>query len=203
MRIQLSKFFTVIVVLGILATACAPTAETATATPVATATQATQSTAEAPQESGPKTVTGKLTYTNLFFTEGVAQPVIILEDQGGFVKRDRKFLIPIESQIIGEITSDFYTSPVSYSLSLPAEPNGTLHDVDHDGNEETGVMIFAVAYWTNTWGDPFLERRDQGGGGWSTAYASTKVSADRNSYFEVYGGKYLVYCAGCRSTVPL
>ena len=199
MRIQLSKFFIVIVVLSIMASACAPTGENSTATPVITATQPTQ---EAPQESGPKTVTGKLTYTNLFFTEGVAQPVIILEDQGGFVTRDRRFLIPVESQTIGELTSDFYTSPVSYSLSLPAEPNGTLHDVDHDGKEETGVMIFAVAYWTNTWGDPFLERRDQGGGGWSTAYASTKVSSERDSYLEVYGGKYLVYAPDAGQQFP-
>ncbi len=106
-------------------------------------------------EGGPKTITGTVAYTNIFFTEGVAQPVIILEDQGGFVTRDRKFLIPVESQVIGEITSDFYTSPFTYSISLPAEPNGTLHDVDHDNVDETGVMIFAVAYWTNTWGDPF------------------------------------------------
>jgi C-terminal processing protease CtpA/Prc len=199
MRNRLSKFFTLIGLLSILVSACAPTQETGTATPTATATQPTQ---EAPQESGPKTVTGTLTYTNLFFTEGVAQPVIILEDQGGFVMRDRRFLIPVESQTIGELTSDFYTSPVSYSLSLPAEPNGTLHDVDHDGKEETGVMIFAVAYWTNTWGDPFLERRDQGGGGWSTAYASTKVSADRDSYLEVYGGKYLVYAPDAGQQFP-
>jgi len=146
-----------------------------------------------PEGTGPQTVSGTVTYTNTFFTQGVAQPVIILEDQGGFVTRDRKFLIPIESQVIGKITSDFYTSPFSYSLDLPAEPNGTLHDVDHDGKNETGVMVFAVAYWTNTWGDPYLERRDQGGGGWSSAYASTRVSDDRDFYLEVYGGKYLVY----------
>jgi C-terminal processing protease CtpA/Prc len=143
-----------------------------------------------------------LSYTNFFFTEGVAQPVIILEDQGGFVTRDRKFLIPVESQVIGEITSDFYTSPFTYNISLPAEPNGTLHDVDHDNIDETGVMIFAVAYWTNTWGDPFLERRDQGGGGWSGAYASTKVSDDPNSYLEVYGGKYLVYAQDGQQQFP-
>jgi C-terminal processing protease CtpA/Prc len=119
--------------------------------------------------------------------------VIILEDQGGFVTRDRKFVIPVESQVIGKITSDFYTSPFTYSLDLPGQPNGTLHDVDHDGKEETGVMVFAVAYWTNTWGDPYLERRDQGGGGWSSAYASTKVTDDRDFYLEVFGGKYLVY----------
>ena len=196
MRLKLSRLLSLTVILGVITSACLPQVETETSTPIATTTQ------EALQESGPKTVTGELTYTNLFFTEGVAQPVIILEDQGGFVRRERKFLIPIESQVIGEITSDFYTSPVSYSLSLPAEPNGTLHDVDHDGKEETGVMIFAVAYWTNTWGDPYLERRDQGGGGWSSAYASTKVSSDRDSYFEVYGGKYLVYAPDAGQQFP-
>jgi C-terminal processing protease CtpA/Prc len=161
-----------------------------------------QTTAPTPDGSGPKTIAGTLTYTNTFFTAGVAQPVIILEDQGGFVTRNRKFLIPVESQVIGEITSDFYTSPFTYSLSLPSKPNGTLHDVDHDGQKETGVMIFAVAYWTNTWGDPYLERRDQFGGGWSGAYASTKVSDDPNSYLEVYGGKYLVYAPDGQQQFP-
>lgn len=153
-------------------------------------------------EGGPKIVTGKVTYTNAFFTSGVAEPEIILEDEGGFVTRNRKFVIPIESQVIGEITSDFYKSPFTYSLSLPAEPNGTLHDVNHDGKVDKGVMIFAVAYWTNTWGDPFLERRDQGGGGWSTAYASTRVSDNRDSYLEVYGGKYLVYAPDGNQQFP-
>jgi len=143
--------------------------------------------------TGPTIVTGNVTYTNPFFVEGVAQPVIILEDQGGFVVRDRKFLIPVESQVIGQITSDFFTSPFTYSITLPETPRGTLRDVDHDGSDDKGVMVFAVAYWTNTWGDPFLERRDQGGGGWSTAYASTNVSDNRDSYLEVTGGKYLVY----------
>ena len=183
MRSRLFQLAAIVAALSMVLAACTQTISTAA-----------PSVTEAPaQDSGPKTVTGTVTYTNFFFTEGVAQPVIILEDQGGFVARNRDFLIPVESQVIGEITSDFYTSPFTYSLSLPEEPNGTLHDVDHDGVDETGVMIFAVAYWTNTWGDPFLERRDQGGGGWSSAYASTKVSDDRDSYLEVYGGKYLVY----------
>src|ERR1043165_6526292 len=151
---------------------------------------------------GPKIVTGSVAYTNTFFTEGVAEPEIILEDQGGFVERDRQFVIPVQSQVIGQITSDFFTSPFTYSLTLPEEPNGTLHDVDHDGKQETGVMVFAVAYWTNTWGDPYLERRDQGGGGWSTAYASTKVSDNPNSYREVYGGKYLVYAPDDKQQFP-
>src|ERR1043166_2424061 len=142
---------------------------------------------------GPKIVSGSVAYTNTFFTEGVAEPEIILEDESGFVTRNRKFVIPVQSQVIGEITSDFYTSPFTYSLTLPAEPNGALHDVNHDGKTDMGVMVFAIAYWTNTWGDPYLEKRDLGGGGWSSAYVSTKVSSNRDSYLEVYGGKYLVY----------
>ncbi len=67
---------------------------------------------ETQQTGGVKIITGKVTYTNAFFTLGVAEPEIILEDQGGFVTRDRKFIIPVESQVIGQITSDFYTLPL-------------------------------------------------------------------------------------------
>lgn len=144
-------------------------------------------------EGGPVTVTGQVAYTYPFFTSGVAQPLIVLEDQGGFVERDRNFLFPPQSQVLGKITSDFYTSPFSYSLTLPDEPQGTRRDVDQDGETDGGVMVFAVAYWTNIFGDPYLEKRDQYGGGWSSAYASTRVSDDRATYLEVYGGTYLVF----------
>jgi C-terminal processing protease CtpA/Prc len=144
-------------------------------------------------QGGPVAVTGSVTYTNPFFTLGVAEPIVILEDQGGFVTRDRDFLFPPESQTLGQITTDFFSSPFSYSLALPAVPKGTLRDVDQDDSKNDGVMIFAVAYWTNTWGDPYLERRDQGGGGWSSAYASTRVSNDSARFLEIYGGKVLVY----------
>ena len=198
MKTRFNQIVVAILILCMAVLACA-TFNPTTTNPTTTLPQTTAPTLDG---SGPKTISGSLSYTNFFFTEGVAQPVIILEDQGGFVTRDRKFLIPVESQVIGEITSDFYTSPFTYNISLPAEPNGTLHDVDHDNIDETGVMIFAVAYWTNTWGDPFLERRDQGGGGWSGAYASTKVSDDPNSYLEVYGGKYLVYAQDNQQQFP-
>ncbi|MBI1855842.1 MAG: hypothetical protein HYR93_08280 [Chloroflexi bacterium] len=192
MKSRLFQVIAILVALSLALAACAP--KSRTATPAAT---------EVPtQGSGPKIITGNVTYTNTFFTEGVAEPEVILEDQGGFVTRNRKFVIPVQSQVIGEITSDFYKSPFTYSLSLPAEPNGTLNDVNHDGKKDTGVMIFAIAYWTNTWGDPYLERRDQGGGGWSSAYASTKVSDNRDSYLEVYGGKYLVYAPDDKQQFP-
>ncbi|MCZ7671479.1 MAG: hypothetical protein M5U34_32270 [Chloroflexi bacterium] len=62
-------------------------------------------------EGGPVRLTGVVTYTNPFFTLGVAAPVIILEDQAGFVDRNQHFLMPVESQALAQITSDFFESP--------------------------------------------------------------------------------------------
>lgn len=144
-------------------------------------------------EGGTVNITGEVTYTYPFFTDGVAEPLVILEDQAGFVDRDRGYLMPPESQTIGQITSDFFTSPFSYSISLPIEPQGGFRDVDNDGEEDAGVQVFAAAYWTNTFGDAFLEERDLAGGGWSTAYASTAVSELPETEGEYVGGKILVY----------
>ena len=146
-------------------------------------------------EGGAVSITGEVEYTNTFFTMGVAEPVIILEDQAGFVDRNENFLMPVESQTLGQITSDFFTSPFSYSIALPLEPKGTERDVDNDGETDDGVQIFAAAYWTNTFGDPYLEERDLFGGGWSTAYASTLTSSDADTRREIVGGKLLVYAA--------
>ena len=144
-------------------------------------------------EGGPVSVTGEVDYTNVLFTDGVAEPEVILEDQAGFVDRNEFFIMPVESQTLGQITSDFYDPPFSYSIALPIEPKGSLRDVDNDSEEDTGVQVFAIAYWTNTFGDPYLEARDLSGGGWSTAYASTLTSPDAETKREIIGGKLLIY----------
>ena len=144
-------------------------------------------------EGGPQVITGEVTYTNPFFTAGAAEPLVLLEDQSGFVERNRGFTFSPESQVLGQITSDFFTSPFSYVLQLPFRPQGELNDVDQDGENDTGVQVFAIAYWTNIWGPSFLEERDQGGGGWSTAYASMRVSPHSETINEVTGGKYLIF----------
>ena len=153
-------------------------------------------------EGGPVVVSGEVNYTNPLFTLGVAAPMVILEDQAGFVDRNERFQFPLESQTIGQITTDFYDPPFEYTIALPVEPQGSLRDVDQDTLEEPGVMIFAVAYWTNTFGDPFLEVRDMYGGGWSTAYASTRISEDWETRREVIGGKYLVYAPDAEQGFP-
>ena len=144
-------------------------------------------------EGGTRAVYGEMSYTNPYLTDGVAEPLIILEDQAGFVDRDRDFTFSPESQVMGRLTSDFFASPVNYVLQLPFEPQGSLRDVDNDGEEDGGVQIFAVAFWTNIWGPPELEERDLGGGGWSTAYASTDTSNRSQTLNEIIGGQLLVY----------
>ena len=153
-------------------------------------------------EGGTVNITGELTYSFPFFTDGVAEPLVILEDQAGFIDRDLGYLMPTESQTIGQITSDFFTSPFSYSISLPIEPQGGYRDVDNDGEEDQGVQVFAAAYWTNNFGDPFLEERDLSGGGWSTAYASTEVSELPETEGEYVGGKILVYAPNGEQGFP-
>lgn len=153
-------------------------------------------------EGGPITITGTLTYTNLRFTSGVAQPILLLEDQTGFVDRNRYYLMPAESQVLGQYTSDFYSSPVDYTLSLPQVPRGGQRDVDFDGIDEPGVQVFAVAYWENTFGDPYMEERDLYGGGWSGAYASTRISEDPALEWEVIGGMLVVYAPDDQQGFP-
>ena len=153
-------------------------------------------------EGGPVRITGEVAYTNVFFTDGVAEPLVILEDQAGFVDRDANFLMPPASQVLGQITSDFFTSPFSYSISLPIEPAASLRDVDNDGDSDSGVMVYAIAYWNNVYGDPYLEQRDLYGGGWSTAYVSTHVSTAIDTLYEIDGGVMLVYAPDAAQGFP-
>ena len=153
-------------------------------------------------EGGAVRISGSVTYSAPYFTLGVAQPLVILEDQAGFVDRNEHFLMPVASQTIGQITSDFFTSPFQYSLALPIEPQGSYRDVDNDDVEDQGVQIFAIAYWDNTFGDPFLEERDLYGGGWSTAYASTRISDDIETDREIVGGVFLVYTTDDQQGFP-
>ena len=66
------------------------------------------------------------------------------------------------------------------------------------GRKTGGVMVFAVAYWSNTWGGPFLEERD--GTGWSTAYASTTTDPDRDN--EINGGHLIIWAPDDTQSFP-
>lgn len=136
----------------------------------------------------PVFIRGSIPYTSPFFVNSLSEPFVLLEDEAGFVMRDKEFEFPLAGQAIGpvEIHED---ETLTYTLALPAIPQGTLVDVDNDGQEDMGVMVFAVAYWSNTWGGPFLEPRD--GVGWSSAYTSTIVDPERED--EIIAGTLLIW----------
>jgi C-terminal processing protease CtpA/Prc len=145
----------------------------------------------------PLFISGDIPFTSPFFLNGIAEPFVLLEDEAGFVRRDLEFQFPVSGQVIGpaELSGD---GLLRYSLALPAVPLGTPVDVDNDGEVDAGVQVFAVAYWSNTWGDPFLEERD--GTGWSTAYASTIIDAERDN--EIVGGTLVVWAPDSNQGFP-
>jgi C-terminal processing protease CtpA/Prc len=136
----------------------------------------------------PVFISGEIPYTSRFFLDSLYEPFVMLEDEAGFAKRDLEFVFSRTGQLIGpvEVSDDL---KLTYSLSLPSVPQGTSLDVDNNGKQDTGVQVFAVAYWSNTWRDPFLEPRD--GKGWSNAYASTITDSERE--YEISGGTLVVW----------
>lgn len=145
----------------------------------------------------PVAVIGTIPFTSPFFINTIAEPFVLLEDEAGFVRRDREFVFPLNGQAIGpvEVIDD---QTLRFELSLPAVPQGTFVDVDQNGRADMGVQVFAVAYWSNTWGGPFLEKRD--GVGWSNAYASTVTDPDRQH--EIMGGLLVVWSPDSEQAFP-
>jgi C-terminal processing protease CtpA/Prc len=180
-----------------------PTAETptpqATPTPVYTPTPLPPIPVQ-PGESHPNEpvyITGKITYTSPFFINTIADGFVMLEDEAGFVHRDRQFDFPLNDQTLGPIQVQ-NDNTLTYSLLLPALPQGTQVDVDNNGRQDAGVQVFVVAYWSNTWGDTFIEPRD--GRGWSDAYASTITDPQNND--EIKGGFLVVWAPDDQQSFP-
>lgn len=121
-------------------------------------------------------------------------PLILLEDQTGFILRDLKYPLSPESQLLGRWVTDFFAEgAVSYEILLPIVPQGTFNDVDNDGEEDTGVQVFQVAYWDNVFGDITLDDREASG--WSAAYSSVATSINPTTLYEIIGGKLIIYAS--------
>lgn len=154
-----------------------------------------------PGEDNPKEpvfINGDIPYTSPFFLNTLSEPFVLLEDQAGFINRDEEFLFPIGGQAVGPVTV-LDDGTVTYSLALPSVPQGTQLDLDNNRSNDKGVQVFAIAYWSNTWGGPFLEERD--GTGWSTAYASTTVDPDNDN--EISGGMIIIWAPDDEQGFPV
>lgn len=151
-------------------------------------------------EGGLLEISGSIVYSSSFFQSGASDSIILLEDQSGFIQRNPDYVIPRRSQTLGQIMSDIGESPVEYRLTLPTLPDAPLHRF---ATGQPGVMVFAISYWSNLFGDAYLEERDQLGVGWSTSYVSTRVSRRAAARGEVEGGILLVYAPEEGAAFPL
>ena len=184
---------------GLLPTPTTPEQPVSTSTPRPTPTALPPMPVQ-PGEANPDEpvyVYGDIPYTSPFFVNSLSEPFILLEDQAGFIARNREFEFNLPGQMIGpvEVHED---GSLSYSLPLPSIPLGTYVDVDNDGSADKGVQVFAAAYWSNIWGGPFLEERD--GTGWSTAYASTLTNPENED--EITGGTLIVWSPDDEQAFP-
>ncbi len=172
---------------------------TKTTTPQPTSTRQTEKPTSTTEEQSnePFFISGELHYTSPFFGAYLSAAFVLLEDETGFIQRNEHFTFTLKSQVIGpvEVIDD---ETLSYQLELPAHPQATLNDLDHDGIEEPGLQVFAIAFWSNTWGGPFLEPRD--GAGWSTGYASTTI--DENNDGEINGGTLVIWAPDDQQDFP-
>ena len=145
----------------------------------------------------PVLVTGSIPFTSPFFLSSSFEPFVLLEDESGFVNRNRDFVFPLNGQAIGPV-DQVSDSELKFSLTLPSVPQGTFVDVDNNGQTDQGVMVFVVAYWSNTWDGPFLEERD--GTGWSNAYVSTTTDPNRED--EIDGGTMVIWSPDDQQSFP-
>ena len=85
----------------------------------------------------PVFITGDIPYTSPFFLESASEPFVMLEDEAGFVHRDKEFVFRPEEQAIGPAVLQ-PDSKLTYSLALPSVPQGTFVDVDNNGQADKG-----------------------------------------------------------------
>lgn len=149
------------------------------------------------EEGGALTITGELTYTLGFWADLWLEPNILLYDLTGVVTDDFEYTPTFESQVLGYTTSDLTVSPVGYTITLPAVPNGVAHDVDNDDEAEAGVQVFTLGIVQNLWGDPFMDERDEFLFGYTSAIFDTGPN-----FNEIIGGTLLVWSPDDAQSFP-
>ncbi len=135
-------------------------------------------------EGGPAVVTGEWKYTAAAVATHYLEPVAMLKDVSRDIQRNYTEWVPRSGQIMGFLTRPLAPAPTAYQVNLPVQPSGASVDLDNDGEEDTGVQVFAAALGTNLVGDSYLEQIEQAG---FTSYLSDPQTGD------IRQGAFLVY----------
>jgi C-terminal processing protease CtpA/Prc len=148
---------------------------------------------------GPYQITGTLDFTNSFISMIFEEHMVALVDMYGFVIRDEEWEIPVASQTLGFMSMDEEAMHAEYTLQLPVRPTGQYVDVDNNSKDDTGVQVFAVAYWPNVYSGPYSEGDDRSRG-WVTDFGSVTTDPDRDD--EVNGGILVVWAPNGNQSFP-
>jgi C-terminal processing protease CtpA/Prc len=190
MRQAFSRIFSVAAALSLALAACRLFVPTPV-TPTPTSGEGTPTPDLSIMESPLHELTGSFKLTNGFVIDTYyIENAVMLTDMTGFVLRDKEWELPTDSQVLGPMDVDVDDLSGKYALSLPALPGGILHDVDNDGETETGIQVFATAYAPNVYGDLFY-KGDDVSKGWPTYLGSVKTDPENED--EVIGGKLIVW----------
>ncbi len=147
----------------------------------------------------PTEITGTFSYTNDIITTYYVEQAVALVDMYGFVKRDKEWTMPVDSQTLGFLQIDPKAKTGSYRVELPARPLGQMVDVDNNGKTDKGVQVFAVSYWPNLTGGPYSEGDDPSKG-WPTYLASVVTDSDNQD--EVVSGNLVVWAPDGNQKFP-
>ena len=135
-------------------------------------------------EGGPAMVTGEWAYTSAYVARHFTEPVVILLNMSRQIQGNYTEWVPRSGEIMGTLTQPLAPSPSAYEVTVPVQPLDASMDVDNDGEQDTGVQIYAAVIGSNIAGDSYLEQAEQGG---FTSYLSDpQTGAMREGTFLVY-----------------
>ena len=147
----------------------------------------------------PALITGTYKYSNDIIEIYYSENAVALTDMTGFIKRDKRWVLPVNSQVLGYMTMDTTKKEGSFHVALPEIPEGVLNDVSNKGQHDQGVQVFAVAYAPNLVGSPFAVGDDKTLG-WPNYLAS--VVTDTENQDEVASGKLVVWAPDDKQSFP-
>lgn len=156
-------------------------------TPTPLATSPVQPGSANPDE--PVLITGSIELTNDLFRALATEPYVVLTDSAGYATRDEEREISPYSQVLGYVEPEGETN-FAYQMMLPGVPQGTLVDVDNDGEADAGVQIYTLDFGWNIWGGPFLDDREAIG--WGGGFFSS-VLGDAENEYHWNGGTLIVW----------
>ncbi len=140
---------------------------------------------------GPQVITGTYETTNPIYPTIGAETHVVLFDLTGQVRRDFDFMTRYETEVLGTLDGDIVSG--SYTLSLPAAPDGEAHDFDDDPGTPPAVQVFAPATYIEYLGEDHLNRGE--------GVLNLAVDIDPMT-FEVTGGHVAVWTTHAGELFP-